>query len=430
MRLIVGYAAAEAALREANGKRAFDAQPKIEAVVREICEAVRTEGDEAVLRYEREFDCPTLEASQLRVAEDEIEAAWRGLPEQAQHALERAARNIEFFHRKQPVGDWCTTSPDGVFLGQRYTPIERAGLYAPNARAALPSSVLMVAIPARVAGVPELVLASPPSRDGSLHPVVLAAARVAGIREIYKIGGAVAMAAMAYGTASVPAVDKIVGPANIFGTIAKKHLFGVVGIDGFYGPSEVVVLADDTPDTIARAPQLAADLIAQAEHGGDSFVCFITPSRALCDAVLAEVAAQVQANPRGAILEESLRDSLVLCVDSIEEACTLSDLAAAEHVEIWSHDALSLSGRLKHAGAIFLNTPVPLGDYIAGPSHTLPTGTTARYMHGVGVDTFLKRTSVIAASPAAIGALADDLEVIALLEDLPGHAAAARRAAS
>lgn len=430
MQLIEGYEAATAALREANTKRGFGAQPKIEAIVRDICEAVRVEGDAALLRYEREFDCPTLEASQLRVRPEEIECAWQSLPEEARQALERAARNIEFFHRKQPVGDWHTTSPDGVFLGQRYTPIDRVGLYAPNARAALPSTVLMVAIPGRVAGVRELVLASPPSKDGSLHPVVLAAARVAGIQEIYKVGGAVAVAALAYGTASIPAVDKIVGPANIFGTLAKKHLYGVVGIDGLYGPSEAVVLGDGAPDTLARAPQLAADLIAQAEHGADSFVCMVAPSRALCDAVQTEVEAQVQTNPRGAILEESLRDSFIFCVDSIEEACALSDMAAAEHVEIWSHDALSLSGHLKNAGAIFLNTPVPLGDYIAGPSHTLPTGTTARYMHGVGVDTFLKRTSIIAASPSAIGSLADDLEIIALLEDLPGHAAAARRAAS
>jgi len=430
MQLIIGYPAAEAALREANKQREFGAQPNIEAIVRDICEAVRLEGDAAVLRYERELDCPTLEASQLRVSAEEIEAAWNSLPVKAQQALERAARNIEFFHRKQPVGDWCTTSPDGVFLGQRYTPIDRVGLYAPNARAALPSTVLMVAIPARVAGVRELVLSSPPSQDGSLHPVVLAAARVAGIKEIYKIGGAVAMAAMAYGTDTVPAVDKLVGPANIFGTLAKKHLYGVVGIDGLYGPSEAVVLADDSPDTLSRAPQLAADLIAQAEHGGDSFVCLIAPSRQLCDAVVAEVEAQVHASPRGEILKESLRESLVLCVETIQEACNLCDLAAAEHVEVWSHDALALSGQLKHAGAIFLNTPVPLGDYIAGPSHTLPTGTTARFMHGVGVETFLKRTSLIAASPAAIAGLVDDLETIALLEDLPGHAASVRRAAS
>jgi len=429
MQLIEGYTAAREALQKSNAGRALGADAAVENAVREICEAVRAEGDTALLRFERQFDCPTLELSQLRVSQNEIETAWQSLPRQAQRALERAADNIEHFHRKQPFGDWFTTSPDGVFLGQRFTPIERVGLYAPNYRAAYPSSVLMVAIPARVAGVRDLVLASPPGRDGASHPVILAAARVAGISEIYKIGGAVAMAALAYGTPSVPAVDKIVGPGSIYVTLAKKYLYGTVGIDGLYGPSEVVVLADGSGDLDVLAPQIAADLIAQAEHGADSFVCLVTPSRPLSEAVMREVETQLAASPRAAILRESLANSLVLCVDSLDEACALCDLAAAEHVEVWSHDALTLSARIKHAGAVFLNTPVPLGDYIAGPSHVLPTGTTARFGHGIGVDMFLKRTSVIAASTASIAALADDLETIALLEDLPGHAAAVQRAA-
>ncbi|HVF10791.1 MAG TPA: histidinol dehydrogenase [Abditibacteriaceae bacterium] len=429
MQLIEGYAAAREALQKANVARAFGANPKIEQIVREICEAVRADGDAALLRFEREFDCPTLELSQLRVTPEEIEAAWQSTPVAARRALQRAAQNIEFFHRKQPIGDWHTVSPDGAFLGQRYTPLERVGMYAPNGRAAYPSTVLMLAVPARVAGVRDLVLATPPGPDGLAHPVILAAAKVSGLQEIYKIGGAAAMAALAYGTDTVPAVDKIVGPGSIYVTLAKKYLYGVVGIDGLYGPSEVVVLADASGDVASLAPQLAADLIAQAEHGADSFVCTIAPSRSLCEAVLNEVEDQLARSPRAAILNASLASSLILCVDSLDEACVLCDLAAAEHVEVWSRDALALSARLRHAGAVFLNTPVPLGDYMAGPSHTLPTGTSARFAHGVGVETFLKRTSLIAAAPTAVAGLADDLEILANLEELPGHAAAVRRAA-
>jgi histidinol dehydrogenase len=430
MQLIEGYEACRAALEQSNAARAFGSFPEIEATVREICEAVRSEGDEAVARYERQFDFAGFDIADVRVTQAEIEAAWQSLPTNAQNALQRAADNIEAFHRKQPGGDWHMTSPDGAFLGQRYTPIERAGLYAPNARAALPSSVLMVAMPARVAGVREIVLFSPPSRNGSLHSVILAAARVAGITEIYKVGGAVAIAAMAYGTASIPRVDKIVGPANIYGTLAKKHVFGAVGIDGLYGPSDVVILCDDqSTGQSTLSAQIAADLVAQAEHGADSWVCLICTSRALAEDVLTSLNEQVQSTPRREIVEQSLPHGLVLCVDDVEQMCELGNLAAAEHMEIWSHDALGLSGRIRHAGAIFLNTPVPLGDYIIGPSHALPTGGTARFSHGVDVGTFLKRTSLIAAPQSTLQALATDLEIIALLEDLPGHAAAARRAA-
>jgi histidinol dehydrogenase len=429
MQLTEGYAAAREALQKANAARTFGANPSVEQTVRDICEAVRTEGDAALLRIEREFDCPAFELSGLRVTPQQIENAWQSTPPAAQLALQRAADNIESFHRKQPISDWHSTSPDGAFLGQRYTPIDRVGMYAPYGRAAYPSTVLMLAMPGRVAGVRDLVLATPPGRDGLAHPVILAAAKVAGIEEIYKVGGAAAVAALAYGTSTVSAVDKIVGPGSIYVTLAKKHLYGIVGIDGLYGPSEVVVLADETNDVASLAPQLAADLIAQAEHGADSFVCLIATSRSLAEAVLCEIDKQLGESRRAAILRESLAHGLALSVDSLDEACGLCDLAAAEHVEIWSRDALALSAKIRHAGAIFLNTPVPLGDYMAGPSHTLPTGTSARFAHGVGVETFLKRTSLIAASPAAVGALADDLEIIANLEELPGHAAAVRRAA-
>jgi histidinol dehydrogenase len=424
-----GLDASRAALLQSNAARAFEVSSEREAAVKHICDEVRARGDEALVDYARQFDCARFEQTHLRVTEAEIEAAWHSLDVDAQRALQRAADNIEAFHRAQPVDDWSITSPDGATLGQRYTAVERAGLYAPNGHAAYPSTVLMLAIPARVAGVREVVLISPPSQDGTSHPVILAAARVAGIKEIYRTGGAHGIAALAYGTECIPAVDKIVGPGSIWVTLAKKHLYGVVGIDGLYGPSEVVVLADESvlPE---NAPQLAADLVAQAEHGRDSFVAFVSPSRELCNAVQQQVRAQADASDRAAILSESLAQSFVFCVGSMDEALELTNLAAAEHVEVWSDNAQELVSRIQHAGAIFLNTPVPLGDYIAGPSHTLPTGATARFAHGVGVDTFLKRTSIINAPRASIAALADDLETIALLEDLPGHAAAVRRAAS
>ncbi|MBW3637011.1 MAG: histidinol dehydrogenase [Armatimonadetes bacterium] len=425
MRVIQGTAAARAAIIEANQGRAFSANAPVEAQVKAICEAIQLRGDAALLEFTRQFDCPDLEIEQIRVSRAEIDAAFDALPAAAIRALERAARNIETFHTRQTVPDWSFTSTDGALLGQRYMPIERVGLYAPNARAAYPSTVLMLAVPARVAGVPHIALATPASRDGLAHPTILAAAKIAGIEEIYKIGGAVAMAAFAYGTATVAKVDKIVGPANIYGTLAKKYLYGIVGIDGLYGPSDAAIVADEG----ANPAQIAADLIAQAEHGADSFVCLLTASPAIARETQAQVTAQIASSPRAAILLESLQNGLICRVDTLDDACELCDLVAAEHVEIWSHDAFALSARIGSAGAIFLNTPVPLGDYIAGPSHALPTGATARFASGVGIDTFLKRTSLVGAPRAAIAGLADDLETLALLEDLPGHAAAVRRAA-
>jgi histidinol dehydrogenase len=285
----------------------------------------------------------------------------------------------------------------------------------------------MLAMPARVAGVRDLVLATPAGRDGKAHPVILAAARIAGIKEIYRVGGAAAVAAFGYGTETVPKVDKVVGPGSIYFTLAKKQLYGVVGIDGLYGPSEVAVVAENTGDSGQLAAQLAADLLAQAEHGADSFVCFISPSRELCDAVLEQLTAQATASPRARLALEALNESLMCHVGSMAEACELCDAVAAEHVEIWSPDALHWSRRIRNAGALFLNTPVPLGDYIAGPSHTLPTGATARFASGVGVDTFLKRSSILSIPRDAVQELADDLAIIAELEELPGHAAAVRR---
>ncbi len=425
MRKVEGSAATRAAILESNAARAFTASPAIEAQVRAICDDVRARGDIAVIENCRQFDCPDLQIANLRVTESEIEAAWNALPDKAQGALKRAAANLEAFHDAQKPRDFCFDSPDGARLGNRWTPIERVGIYAPNGRAAYPSTVLMLAIPARVAGVRDVVLATPAGKDGNAHPVILAAAHVAGISEIYKVGAAAAMAAMAYGTESIPRVDKLVGPGSIYMTLAKKYLFGVVGIDGLYGPSEVAIIAEEGAD----AAQIAADLLAQAEHGADSFVAFLTPSPELLRAVESEIESQSQDSPRAKLARAALDNSLLCRVETMEAACELCDLIAAEHIEIWSNEAAKWADKIPNAGAIFLNCPVPLGDYIIGPSHTLPTGATARFASGVGVDTFLKRTTIVEAPQSSIERLADDLETIALLEELPGHAAAVRRAA-
>ena len=380
-------------------------------------------GDAAVLEACRQFDCPDLEV--LRVTAAELETAWRALPADAKRALQRAAANLEAFHTAQKPGDFTFPSPDGARLGNRWTPIERVGLYAPNGRAAYPSTVLMLAMPARVARVKDVVLATPAAKDGHAHPVILAAAHIAGISEIYKVGGAAAMAALAYGTESIPRVDKLVGPGSIYLTLAKKYLYGTVGIDGLYGPSEVAIVAEAGAD----AAQIAADLLAQAEHGADSFVAFLTPCAELLNAVEIEIETQSNASPRAQLARAALKSSLLCRVETMEDACALCDQIAAEHVEVWSDEAPKWAGQISNAGAIFLNCPVPLGDYIIGPSHTLPTGATARFASGVGVDTFLKRTTLVEAPKASIENLADDLETIAMLEELPGHAAAVRRAA-
>lgn len=426
MQFFDGLPASLEAVRRANTSRAFDASPELEAQVRAQLDDVRLRGDDALLDSGRRFDCPTLELDGLRVRPDEIEGAWRELPDAAKRALERAAKNIEAFHIAQKPRDFEFTTPEGAGVGARYCPVERAGIYAPNGRAAYPSTVLMLAIPARVAGVRDVVLATPASRDGRAHPVILAAAHVAGVSEIWKIGGAAAVGAFAFGTQSIPKVDKIAGPGSIWFTLAKKQVFGQVGVDGLYGPSEVAVVADERQTE--QVPQLAADLLAQAEHGDDSFVVFISPSRALCDAVQRELEVQAQASPRAKLALSTLENSLFCCVETMEEACVLASECAMEHVEVWSDEARRWAALINNAGALFLQTPVPLGDYIIGPSHTLPTGATARFSSGVGVDTFLKRTSIVEAPRGAIALLADDLETIALLEDLPGHAAATRHA--
>lgn len=424
MQILQGFSASQSAVLAANARRAFSSNPQIEAEVRSLCEAVQTRGDAALIEQIRRFDCADFELKNLRVSSEEIESAWAILPDDAKCALQRAAENIEIFHQAQKPRDFAIETIEGATLGGRYLPVKRAGIYAPNGRAAYPSTVLMLAIPARVAGVQDVVLATPAGQNGRAHPVILAAAKIAGISEIYKMGGAGAVAALGFGTETVQKVEKIAGPGSIYFTLAKKQLFGIVGIDGLYGPSEVAIVADENQNPA----QLAADLLAQAEHGADSFVVFLSPSQLLCDAVAREIETQIQTSSRADFLRASLENSLVCTVETMEQACELANVCAAEHVEIWSDIAPFWATEIRDAGAIFLNTPVPFGDYILGPSHTLPTGLTTRFASGVGVDTFLKRTTMVEAPQSALQSLSGDLEILALLEKLPGHGAAAKRA--
>jgi len=391
--------------------------------VREIVEDVKQGGDAALLQYTRRFDWPQATVEGLRADAKECQEAWQALEPPVREAVEVAIANIRRYHERQRPGDWWELGDAGCVLGQRFTPIRRVGVYAPGGLAAYLSSVLMAVVPAQVAGVPEIVLASPPGEDGRLSPAVAAAAGALGLTEVYKMGGAQAVAALAYGTATVAGVDKIVGPGNIYVTLAKAMVFGQVATDGLYGPSEVVVVADDTAD-----PALAAsDLLSQAEHGADSVVCLITTSREVLRQVEAQVLAQLRLLMRQTAAERSLHEfgSMVLVAD-LAEAAELCSLLAPEHVVVMTAEPLSLLPSIRNAGCILLGrySPVPIGDYLAGPSHILPTGGTARFSSGLGVSDFMKRSSVIYAGKEWLTRNAEHIVALARQEGFDGHARA------
>ena len=391
-----------------------------EQVVRTIVEAVRTRGDSALLEYTRKFDWPKAAARTLRVSKREIASALSAVGDDFLAAVDLAAERVRAFHEQQLPRDWFDLRVPGALLGQKFTPIQRVGIHIPGKSAPLPSSLIMSLVPAQVAGVEEVVLVTPPRRNGTLHPAILAAAARLGATTIFKVGGAQAIAALAFGTRTIPKVDKIVGAGSIWVTLAKKLVFGEVGIDGLYGPSEVVILADVTAD-----PRLvAADLLAQAEHMNDSPVFLVTPVRALADSVQKEIARQLRSLPRREIASKSLSDygGIVLTRDLDEAVAVVSELAA-EHVQICTKEPLALLPRIRNAGAIFLGatSPVPLGDYVIGPSHLLPTGRTARFSSGLGTMDFMKRSSVIYTSVEAVAAHSSAVEALARLEGLEGH---------
>jgi histidinol dehydrogenase len=416
-----GIARTDFLSRLAGRRVGFDA--KVLGVVSEIVEQIRTRGDEALLEYTARFDNVQLDLSELRVSADTLRQAAKGVGEDFLKALREAIHNVTIFHERQKELSWEFETVGGVRLGQRILPIETVGLYVPGGTAAYPSSVVMNVVPAKVAGVTRIVVVTPPATLRE-NPAVAAALLELGIEEVYAIGGAQAIAALAFGTKSIPRVDKITGPGNKYVAAAKKLVFGVVGIDAIAGPSEVLILADDS----ARADFVASDLLAQAEHDEEASAVLITSSQKLAAAVVAEVIQQVSRLPRRAIIEKSLMNyGAVILVEDIMEACVIVNELAPEHLELLTEDNEKVAKNITNAGAIFFGdySPEALGDYFAGPNHVLPTGGTARFSSALGVYDFVKRTSLIRYSQKAFEDVAARISVLADAEGLEGHALSA-----
>ena len=388
-----------------------------------IVDDVRVRGDEALVEYTRRFDGVELEAFELRVSEETLRRSAAKADKEVVEALRVAITNVRAFHERQVEQSWEIASADGVRLGQRITPLERVGLYVPGGTAAYPSSIVMNVVPAQVAQVERIVVTTPP-RTLAENPAVAATLLELNVKEIYAVGGAQAIAALAFGTATVPRVDKITGPGNKYVAAAKKILFGVVGIDAIAGPSEIVIIADQT----ARADFIAADLLAQAEHGEDASGILITTSEALAERVAEQVSTQAESLPRRAIVASSLRDyGAIILVKSLDEACAIANELAPEHLELVTSDDEAVAAKIKHAGAIFFGsyTPEAVGDYLAGPNHVLPTGRTARFSSALGVYDFVKRTSLLQYSKTAFHSVAESVSTLANCEGLAAHARSA-----
>lgn len=389
--------------------------------VMEIVERVRTEGDRALFAYTNRFDCEDIDASNIRVTEEEIEEAYAKVEERLLETIRRALANIRAYHEKQKRYSWFDTTADGTMLGQKVTPLQAAGVYVPGGKAVYPSSVLMNIVPARIAGVGKIIMATPCNRQGNIDPAVLVAAKEAGADEIYKMGGAQAVAAMAFGTESIPKVDKITGPGNIFVALAKKAVSGTVSIDSIAGPSEILVLADES----ANPRYVAADLLSQAEHDELASAVLVTTSRELAEKVSEEVDGFVKGLSRKEIIQKSLDNyGYLLVADTKEAALETVNLIASEHLEIVTENPFEDMMKVQNAGAIFLgeNSSEPLGDYFAGPNHILPTNGTARFFSPVSVDDFVKKSSIIYYSREALKKVHGDIEYFAEKEQLTAHA--------
>lgn len=392
-----------------------------QAVVKGIIADVRSRGDEALGEYTEKFD--RVKLSSFSVTEEEIEEAYGKVDEQFISIVREAAENIRTYHEKQLRPSWMTTEENGTILGQKITPLDSVGVYVPGGTAAYPSSVLMNVVPAKVAGVKRIVMVSPPDADGKLPAAVLVAAKEAGVVEIYKAGGAQAVAALAYGTETIQAVDKITGPGNIYVALAKREVFGDVDIDMIAGPSEIAILADET----ARADEVAADLLSQAEHDPRACSVLVTPSQELAEAVAIEVENQLALLPRKEIAARSIADYGVIYVtNDIDEAVETVNQLAPEHLEVMTANAMELLGKIRHAGAIFIGrySSEPVGDYFAGPNHVLPTNGTARFSSPLNVDDFQKKSSVIIYSEKALKANGAKIAAFARMEGLEAHARA------
>ena len=392
-----------------------------EETVRQIIEDVRARGDEAVFELEEKFDRCRLDRDSIRVSRQEIEEAYGKLDPAFVEVIRRSAANIRAYHEKQVTQSWITTSGDGTILGQKVTPIETSGCYVPGGRAVYPSSVLMNVIPAKVAGVERIVIATPPDASGKAAAGTIVAADIAGADEIYKVGGAQAIAALAYGTETIPRVDKITGPGNIFVALAKKACFGVTGIDSVAGPSEILVIADHT----ANPRYVAADLLSQAEHDPMASAILLTTDPQLAENVAVQIDQMIEKLPRKEIICQSIDSyGYIFVGESIDDLIDAANVIASEHLEIITENPFEVMTGIKNAGAVFLGSysSEPLGDYYAGPNHILPTNGTARFFSPLGVDAFVKKTSIISYSKAALSRVHEDIEIFAENEGLRAHA--------
>ncbi len=406
-------------IREAN-KKLFGRDMSAAELVRMIVSEVREKGDEAVLRYTKLIDRVEYTPEELLVTPAEYEAAEREADPKVLESLRRAAENVRRYHQEQKPNSWITYREQGSVLGQSVIPLDRVGIYVPGGTAAYPSSVLMNAVPAAVAGVKEIIMMVPP-KNGKINPYVLLAAREAGVSRIYKVGGAQAIAAMAFGTETIPRVDKITGPGNIFVTLAKKEVYGHCDIDMLAGPSEILIVADESADPVYTA----ADMLSQAEHDPLASSIVITNSESLAQQVADEVEKQLKELPRQEIARASIeRNGLIILADDIYQALDFANVSAPEHMELLTKEPFQLLPYVRHAGAVFLGaySPEPLGDYFAGPNHVLPTGGTARYYSVLNVETFMKRTSIISYTQPALAAVSEDIIRLARTEGLDAHA--------
>lgn len=402
-------------------KRSPNNYSEYESTVNDILADVRERGDQALFEYTLKFDRFALNEDNIRVTRAEIEEAYGLLDDGLLDIIRRSADNIRAFHKKQLRSSWFDAKEDGTILGMKMTPIGRAGVYVPGGKAAYPSSVLMNVIPAKVAGVGEIIMTTPPGPDGKVHPGTLAAADIAGVDAIYKAGGAQAVGAMAFGTRSVPKVDKLTGPGNIFVALAKKAVYGYVGIDSIAGPSEILVLADGT----ANPKYVAADLLSQAEHDELASAILITTSQELARQVSEQADAFTRELSRKDIIQKSLDNyGYILLADSMEEAVDAANEIASEHLEILTANPFEVMTKIRNAGAIFLGeySSEPLGDYFAGPNHILPTNGTAKFFSPLNVDDFMKKTSIISYSREALGKVHRDIKTFAESEGLTAHA--------
>lgn len=392
-----------------------------EAAVKEILEKVREEGDRALFAYTKKFDRAEITEQNVQVTEEEIREAYEAVDPDLVDVIRKSLVNIRSYHEKQKQNSWFTSSEDGTMLGQKVTPLEKVGVYVPGGKAVYPSSVLMNIVPAKVAGVDRIIMTTPPGPDGKVNPSTLVAAKEAGADEIYKAGGAQAVAALAYGTESIPKVDKIVGPGNIFVALAKKAVYGHVSIDSIAGPSEILVLADDS----ANPRFVAADLLSQAEHDELASAILITTSRELAEKVSSEVDEFVKKLSRKDIIQKSLDQfGYILLAETMDQAVEAANAIASEHMEIVTRNPFEVMMKVRNAGAIFIGeySSEPLGDYFAGPNHVLPTNGTAKFFSPLSVDDFIKKSSIVYYSRKALKKIHKDVEQFAASEQLTAHA--------